>query len=59
LKEYGGWGIRMGRNNKAYNVSGNIGIQIIFNDESKLLIGTNEPEEIANVLLRLGKLSLP
>jgi len=28
LKEYGGWGIRHGRHGKAYNVSGNQGVQL-------------------------------
>ena len=28
IKEYGGWGIRYGRKGKAYNVSGNKGVQL-------------------------------
>jgi hypothetical protein len=56
LGEYGGWGIKGRGNNLAYNVSGNIGIQLVLINDSKLLIGTNQPEEIANVLTRLGKL---
>lgn len=45
LAEYGGWGIRYGFTGKAYNLSGNKGIQIIFNDNRKLLIGTQTPQE--------------
>jgi len=56
LGEYGGWGIKGRGNNLAYNVSGNIGIQLVLINDSKLLIGTNQPEEIATVLTRLGKL---
>ncbi len=56
LGEYGGWGIKGRGNNLAYNVSGNIGIQLVLINDSKLLIGTNQPEEIASVLTRLGKL---
>ena len=56
IGEYGGWGIKGRGNNLAYNVSGNIGIQLVLINDSKLLIGTNQPEEIANVLTRLGKL---
>ena len=59
LMEYGGWGLRWSRNGRAYNVSGNTGIQIIFKDGSKLLIGTNCPEEVAAVLHRLRRLSPP
>jgi lysylphosphatidylglycerol synthetase-like protein (DUF2156 family) len=42
LAEYGGWGIRYGFTGKAYNISGNKGIQIVFNDNRKLLIGTQK-----------------
>lgn len=45
LAEYGGWGIRYGFTGKAYNISGNKGVQIIFNDNRKLLIGTQKPQE--------------
>jgi hypothetical protein len=30
IREYGGWGIRYGRNGKAYNVSGDRGVQLEF-----------------------------
>lgn len=46
LLEYGGWGIRVG----AYNVSGNNGFKIRFNDGNTLLIGTQKPKEIAVIL---------
>ncbi|QYA25724.1 hypothetical protein G3I01_09475 [Gramella sp. MT6] len=50
--EYGGWGIRVFRKAKAYNVSGNMGIQIITKDKKKFLIGTNKPEEARKVIRR-------
>lgn len=50
LKEYGGWGIRYGANGKAYNMSGSQGIQLVFKKGDNLLIGTNQPQEVANVL---------
>jgi hypothetical protein len=51
LREYGGWGIRFGfGNGKAFNVRGNNGLQIEFNNKRKLLIGTNKPEELEAVL---------
>lgn len=40
ITEYGGWGYRRGHAGKAFNVKGKIGLQLIFKDGSKLLIGT-------------------
>jgi hypothetical protein len=58
LREYGGWGIRMGLfgHGWAYNVSGTTGIQLIMKDGMKLLIGTRQPHKAAEALKRLGKL---
>jgi hypothetical protein len=57
LKEYGGWGIRVGLfdKGKAYNISGNIGLQIEFKDNKKLLIGTNKPDELGSIVTQLNK----
>jgi len=57
LWEYGGWGLRVGLFGKgnAYNVSGNIGIQIIFTNGKKLLLGTQSSELVNNALQQLGK----
>lgn len=52
LNEYGGWGIRVLGKSKAYNVSGNMGIQIVTKDKIKFLIGTNKPEEARKVIRR-------
>lgn len=53
LKEYGGYGIRLGFAGKgrALNVRGNMGLQLEFNDKkSKLLIGTQKPEKLEEAL---------
>lgn len=52
ISEFGGWGLRYSLSSagKAYNISGNQGIQIVFKDGKKLLIGTNKPEEAAEAL---------
>ena len=42
--EYGGWGVRGSKKARAYNVSGNNGIQIVTRDNKKFLIGTKKPE---------------
>ena len=59
IMEYGGWGIRNGflRSGKAYNVSGNEGLQIIYTNDKRFLIGTKKAEEIKSMLFQLGKLS--
>ena len=49
--EYGGWGYRYSfKNGKAFNISGNIGLQIILKNGDKILLGTNKTEELAAFL---------
>ncbi|MFC1780689.1 hypothetical protein ACFLZ8_00305 [Planctomycetota bacterium] len=52
VREYGGWGIRCGLFGKgrAYNVSGNKGVQLVFNDGKKLLIGSQRAEELEQAI---------
>jgi len=59
LNEYGGWGIRFGPMGTVYTVVGNVGLQLILPDNKRLLIGTHQPEELAYVLKRIGKLNPP
>lgn len=58
VTEYGGWGIRFGifGKGKAFNVSGNQGLQLEFDNSKKLLIGTNKPIELAEALAKIGEL---
>lgn len=58
LSEYGGWGLRRGLFGKgtAFNVSGNRGLQLVFNNDKKLLIGTNKPKELTEILIEIGQL---
>jgi hypothetical protein len=56
IGEYGGWGLRGFKKNRAFNVSGNEGIQLVFHDGSKLLIGTNLPDEATAALSKLHQL---
>ncbi len=55
LSEFGGWGLRgsFSGKGKAFNVSGNQGLQLEFNDGKKLLIGTQKPEEIKAILQKM------
>lgn len=51
IKEYGGWGFRYSfKNGKAYNVSGNKGLQMVLKNGDKILIGTQKPEELETYL---------
>lgn len=52
LMEYGGWGIRQGgkKYGKAYNVSGNMGLQLYLKNGKKILIGTRKPKEIEKAM---------
>lgn len=50
LREYGGWGIRYGRSGKAYNVSGNEGVQLVLNTGERLLLGSQRANEFAAVI---------
>jgi hypothetical protein len=54
IGEYGGWGLKGTSKNRAYNISGNEGLQIVFNDGRKVLIGTQKSEELTAVLYKLG-----
>ena len=58
ITEYGGWGLRLGLfgKGKAFNVSGDKGLQLEFTNNRKLLIGTNKPEELKEALNKTGQL---
>src|SRR6476469_5927452 len=62
LLEYGGWGIRFGlmgikygKGGKAYTLSGNQGLQLVMKDGSKILIGTQKPDELIAILKKLER----
>ena len=48
--EYGGWGIRYGRNGRAYNVTGNLGVRIDYDNGQHLLIGTRHPDTLKEAI---------
>jgi hypothetical protein len=54
ILEYGGWGIRYGLNGKAYNVKGNMGLQLKLKDGKKILLGTQKPDELKEFLLKMN-----
>lgn len=46
ILEYGGWGIRCGWKGRAYNVSGHEGVQLVFKNGKRLLIGSQRSHEL-------------
>lgn len=56
LGEYGGWGIKygLGGAGKVYNVSGNQGLQLVFKGGSRVLIGTQKPRELQEIINKMG-----
>ena len=55
LWEYGGWGIRIGPKGKAYNISGKQGLQLVFRNGKQLLIGTQQPSELQDVIDEISR----
>lgn len=50
IGEYGGWGLRRGMEGRAYNARGNMGLQLVLNNGTKILIGTSKAEELKHWL---------
>ncbi len=50
LSDFGGWGYRFGKDGRAFTAKGDKGLQLVLKDNSKLLIGTQEPEEIQKII---------
>jgi hypothetical protein len=57
ILEYGGWGIRCSftGKGKAYNVSGNKGLQLVLTNGKKLLIGSQRPDELVAAIDKMLK----
>jgi len=57
IGEFGGWGIKVGTfgKGKAYNVKGNIGLQLILKDNKKILFGTQRPDALQAAMDKLMK----
>jgi hypothetical protein len=57
IREYGGWGIRYSLigSGRAYNVSGNDGVQLVFEDGMKLLVGSQKAEKLEEAIRSVTK----
>lgn len=54
MREYGGWGVRVSAEGRAYNATGNKGVQLVLKDGSRILIGSQQPEALAAALRAAG-----
>lgn len=55
MLEYGGWGIRFGKNGRAYNANGNKGVQLVLKNGKRLLIGSQMPDELVEAISSIMK----
>jgi hypothetical protein len=55
IMEYGGWGVKQSsmKWGKAYNVSGNTGMQLYLKDGKKVLFGTQRPDAFEKAVARM------
>jgi hypothetical protein len=50
LREYGGWGIRGWGSNRAYNVSGDHGVELTLVNGQKVMIGSQRTDALADAI---------
>ena len=50
IRDYGGWGLRGLGRDRAWNMSGNHGVQLVFHDGRRLLLGSQQAGELAAAL---------
>ena len=55
VSQYGGWGIRAGKNGKVFSVSGNRGLQIVLRTGEQILIGTTKANELSIAINKMNK----
>ncbi|MBI1389890.1 MAG: hypothetical protein GC154_15730 [bacterium] len=53
IQEYGGWGIQYGPHGMAYNVSGDQGVRLHYEDGKYLLIGSQDPKKLAKAIEKI------
>jgi hypothetical protein len=54
-REYGGWGVRTSaKAGKAYTAWGAKGVQLWLKEDERILIGTQKPKELTDVLRKVG-----
>jgi hypothetical protein len=55
IRDYGGWGVRFGPRGRAYNVSGNRGVEITLANGKRVLVGSQRADDLAAAIARIAK----
>ena len=55
VREYGGWGIRGWANRRAYNVSGNRGVDLKLADGREVMIGSQQADELEQAIRQASR----
>lgn len=53
LMDFGGWGYRFSSQGVAYNAKGKHGLQLILKNGDRIMIGTQKPQEIEEILFQI------
>jgi hypothetical protein len=53
IRDYGGWGLRFGKGGRAYNVKGDQGVRIDYEDGKHILIGSQRARELEDALAQI------
>ncbi|BAK64999.1 hypothetical protein SLG_03240 [Sphingobium sp. SYK-6] len=51
LRDFGGWGLRVGREGRMYSARGNRAVKIVLRNGKVLFIGSQQPEKLAGSIL--------
>jgi hypothetical protein len=55
IREYGGWGLRFGSRGRAYNVSGERGVELTLDNGKRVLIGSQRSDDLAAAIGQIAK----
>lgn len=50
LRDYGGWGVRLGPKGKTYNMRGDRGVQLTLTNGGRVLIGSQRADELCRII---------
>ena len=53
VREYGGWGVRGWSSNRAYNMSGDQGVQLVLTNGDRVLIGSQRPDALEHAIAEM------
>lgn len=58
FREFGGYGMKLKlTGTRAFIAKGRVGVEVVRNNGKRIMIGTQQPDELTKVLSKLGKLS--